>query len=405
MFVGNQGVYLDFLRYIKLQDSQKFPCNTFLIKPFNTMKKIILSLIAILLFSTSIFAQNIQLKRPQEPLEPYPYYSEDITFKNKQAEIHLAGTLTLPSKEGVFPAVILISGSGPQNRNEELAGHKPFLVLSDYLTKKGFAVLRYDDRGTALSQGDFKNATSVDLATDVESAVAYLKTRKEIDPKKIGLIGHSEGGLLAPLVAVKSKDIACIVMLGGPGIPGDKILLIQQRLIAEASGTSEEEIKWTESINRRIFDIVKKSSDTETLKKGLRSSLEKKLSESPNLKSPNRISDDAFINVQIDTYATPWMQYFIKYNPASTLEKVKIPVLALNGETDLQITSKENLKAIKKALRKAKNKNVRIKKLPGLNHLFQESDTGAPQEYQRIEQTYSPIVLKEVSDWLHLQIQ
>lgn len=405
MFVGNQGVYLDFLRYIKLQDSQKFPCNTFLIKPFNTMKKIILSLIAILLFSTSIFAQNIQLKRPQEPLEPYPYYSEDITFKNKQAEIHLAGTLTLPSKEGVFPAVILISGSGPQNRNEELAGHKPFLVLSDYLTKKGFAVLRYDDRGTALSQGDFKNATSVDLATDVESAVAYLKTRKEIDPKKIGLIGHSEGGLLAPLVAVKSKDIACIVMLGGPGIPGDKILLIQQRLIAEASGTSEEEIKWTESINRRIFDIVKKSSDTETLKKDLRSSLEKKLSESPNLKSPNRISDDAFINVQIDTYATPWMQYFIKYNPASTLEKVKIPVLALNGETDLQITSKENLKAIKKALRKARNKNVRIKELPGLNHLFQESDTGAPQEYQRIEQTYSPIVLKEVSDWLHLQIQ
>ncbi|MDN3692365.1 alpha/beta fold hydrolase [Chryseobacterium tructae] len=369
------------------------------------MKKIILSLIAILLFSTSIFAQNIQLKRPQEPLEPYPYYSEDITFKNKQAEIHLAGTLTLPSKEGVFPAVILISGSGPQNRNEELAGHKPFLVLSDYLTKKGFAVLRYDDRGTALSQGDFKNATSVDLATDVESAVAYLKTRKEIDPKKIGLIGHSEGGLLAPLVAVKSKDIACIVMLGGPGIPGDKILLIQQRLIAEASGTSEEEIKWTESINRRIFDIVKKSSDTETLKKDLRSSLEKKLSESPNLKSPNRISDDAFINVQIDTYATPWMQYFIKYNPASTLEKVKIPVLALNGETDLQITSKENLKAIKKALRKARNKNVRIKELPGLNHLFQESDTGAPQEYQRIEQTYSPIVLKEVSDWLHLQIQ
>ncbi|REC62506.1 alpha/beta hydrolase [Chryseobacterium pennae] len=369
------------------------------------MKKIILSLIAILLVSTSAFAQDIQLNRPQEPLKPYSYYSEDITFKNKQANIYLAGTLTLPSREGVFPAVILISGSGPQNRNEELAGHKPFLVLSDYLTKNGFAVLRYDDRGTALSQGDFKRATSVDLATDVESAVAYLKTRKEINPAKIGLIGHSEGGLLAPQVAVKSRDVAFIVMLGGPGIPGDEILLIQQRLIAEASGTNEEEIKGAEMINRKIFNLVKKSSDIGQLKKDLRSSLKKILTENPDLKRAGDTTDDEFINLQIDTYATPWMQYFIKYNPVSTLKKVKIPVLALNGEKDLQITPKENLKAIKKALGKAKNKHVTIKELPGLNHLFQESDTGAPQEYQRIEQTYSPTVLKEVSDWLHLQIK
>ncbi|PUB33494.1 hypothetical protein C8J95_10386 [Elizabethkingia sp. YR214] len=369
------------------------------------MKKILPVWIVILMSSSFIFAQNIKPNRPQEPQEPYPYYSEDITFENKQAGINLAGTLTLPKKEGIFPAVILISGSGPQDRNEELAGHKPFLVLSDYLTRNGIAVLRYDDRGTALSGGDFKSATSVDLATDVESALAYLKTRKEIDQKKIGLIGHSEGGLIAPLVAVKSKGVAFIVMLGGPRIPGDKILLIQQRLIAKASGKSEKEIRGTERINREIFDVVKGSSDIEQLKIDLRSDLKKFLSANPNLRMNEGMTDDEFINSQVDAYTTPWMQYFIKYNPKPILEKVKIPVLALNGEKDLQITPKENLKAIKKALRKAKNKNITIKEIQDLNHLFQESDTGALQEYQRIEQTYSPIALAEVLDWLNLQIK
>ena len=184
-----------------------------------------------------------KLARPQEPKKPYSYYSEDITFENKKAGISLSGTLTLPNKEGVFPVVILISGSGPQNRDEELLGHKPFLVLSDYLTKNGIAVLRYDDRGTALSKGDFKNATSADFAIDVESAIAYLKTRKEINKKKIGLIGHSEGGLIAPMVANKSKDISFIVLLAGPGLKGDEILLLQQKLIGKASGVKDEDLQ------------------------------------------------------------------------------------------------------------------------------------------------------------------
>lgn len=369
------------------------------------MKKVIQVLVAILISSSSILAQDIKPHRPQEPQKPYPYYSEDVRFKNQQAEIHLAGTLTLPKKEGVFPAVILITGSGPQNRSEELAGHKPFLVLSDYLTKNGIAVLRYDDRGTAMSEGNFNSATSADLAGDVESAVAYLKTRKEIDPKKIGLIGHSEGGLIAPLVAVQSKDIAFIVMLGGPGIPGDKILQIQQRLIAEVSGVSKAEIKGTERINKKIFDIVKKSSDIEQLKIDLKSNLQKFLNENPDFKKPGNMTADEFIHLQIETYATPWMQYFIRYNPVNTLKKVRIPVLALNGEKDLQITPKENLNAIKKALRKAGNRNMTIMELPDLNHLFQESDTGAPQEYQKIEQTYAPTVLKEVLHWLKIQVK
>ncbi|UUC44122.1 alpha/beta hydrolase family protein [Flavobacterium cerinum] len=369
------------------------------------MKKVIPLLITIVISSFSIFAQDIKPNRPQEPQQPYPYYSEDIIFENRQAGITLAGTLTLPKKEGVFPAVVLITGSGPQDRNEALAGHKPFLVLSDYLTKNGIAVLRYDDRGTALSEGDFNSATSVDLASDVANAVAYLKNRKEIDRTKIGLIGHSEGGLIAPLVATESKDIAFIVMLGGPGIPGDKILLIQQRLIARASGISEQEIRQTERINKRIFSIVKKSSDVEQLKTELRSDLKKFLSKNARSKKTNGKSDEEYINLQVKTYATPWMQYFIKYNPEPTLKKVKIPVLALNGERDLQITPKENLRAIKKALCKAGNKKLTIRELPTLNHLFQESDTGAPHEYETIEQTYSPTVLKEVLKWLKLQIE
>ncbi|CAI8773734.1 alpha/beta hydrolase family protein [Chryseobacterium sp. IT-36CA2] len=369
------------------------------------MKKIIQLLMVVLVSTSSIFAQSIKTNRPQEPKGPYPYYSEDIHFKNKQAGIHLAGTLTLPKKEGIFPAVILITGSGPQNRNEELAGHKPFLVLSDYLTKNGIAVLRYDDRGTALSEGNFKSATSVDLASDVESAIAYLKTRKEINPKKIGLIGHSEGGLIAPLVATQSKDVAFIVMLGGPGIPGDKILQIQQRLIAEASGVSNKEIKGTEKVNKKIFDLVKKSSNIEQLRIDLRSNLLKFLHENPDFKKPDNMTEDEFIHSQVETYATPWMQYFIRYNPVNTLKKVKIPVLALNGEKDLQITPKENLNAIKKALRKARNKNITIMELPDLNHLFQEADTGAPQEYQKIKQTYSPTALKEILHWLKIQVK
>ena len=293
-----------------------------------------------------------KLLRPQEPTKPYPYYSEDITFENKKAGINLAGTLTLPKKEGVFPVVILISGSGPQNRDEELLGHKPFLVLSDYLTKNGVAVLRFDDRGTALSKGDFKTATSADFATDVEAGIDYLKTRKEINKKEIGLIGHSEGGLIAPMVASKSKDVSFIVLLAGTGIKGDKLLLLQQKLIGKALGISDDDLQKNEVINRKAFDIVNKSNNLEQLRTDLTKYIKQQLKDNPNAEKPAGMSDDDFINLQVKQVANPWMQYFIKYNPASALEKVKCPVLAINGEKDLQVPPKENLEAIKKALAK-----------------------------------------------------
>ena len=344
-----------------------------------------------------------KLVRPQEPIKPFPYYSEDITFENKKVGINLAGTLTLPNKEGVFPVVILISGSGPQNRDEELLGHKPFLVLSDFLTKNGIAVLRYDDRGIAMSKGDFKTATSADFATDVESAIAYLKTRKEINKNKIGLIGHSEGGLIAPMVASKSKEVAFIILLAGTGIQGDSLLLLQKKLIEEASGINKEDIQKGQSSNRKVFDIVNKSISLEQLNSDLTIYFKQILKDNPNTQKPAEMSDDDFVKLQVKQIASPWMQYFIKYNPAAALEKVKCPVLAINGEKDLQVPPKENLEAIKKALTKGGNKRVATKELPNLNHLFQECNTGSPDEYATIEQTFSPIALTEILKWLQTQ--
>ena len=343
------------------------------------------------------------LKRPQEPSKPYPYYSEEVTFRNPKANISLAGALTLPEKEGNFPVVILITGSGPQNRDEELLGHKPFLIISDHLTKNGIGVLRFDDRGVGQSTGDFKTATSADFATDVESAIAYLKTRKEINNSKIGLVGHSEGGLIAPLVASQSKDVSFIVLLAGTGIRGDKLLLLQQELIAKASGVSETEIEKSIEANARLFEMVVKSDDNQKLKANLTNEMNEIFRNDTTAEIPNGMTQDEFISMQIDQITSPWMQYFMKFDPATALEKVKCPVLAVNGEKDLQVPPKENLTAIKKALEKGGNKNVTTIEFPNLNHLFQECETGSPAEYFTIEQTFSPTALEPITSWIKTQ--
>lgn len=342
-----------------------------------------------------------EIVRPQDPKKPFPYYEEEVIFRNNTAGIKLAGTLTLPQKEGVFPAVVLITGSGPQNRNEELMGHKPFLIIADFLTRNGIAVLRFDDRGTASSEGDFKTATTNDFATDVNAAVDYLLTRKEINKKNIGLIGHSEGGIIAPIVAGNSKDVSLIVLLAGTGIPGDQLLLMQQELIGKASGINEIDRQKAKRINSTIFGMVKKSDSNEQLTAELTNYLKQELKDSPE--KPNNISDDDFVKAQIAQIVNPWMLNFIKYNPAVALEKVKCPVLALNGEKDLQVPPKENLSAIKEALAKGGNKKLTAIELPGLNHLFQECKTGAPSEYGTIEQTFSPVALNEILKWIKNQ--
>lgn len=342
--------------------------------------------------------------RPQEPKKPFPYRSEEVIFENKQAEILLAGTLTMPEQEGTYPAVVLISGSGPQNRDEELMGHKPFLVLSDYLTRNGIAVLRFDDRGTAASTGDFGSATSVDFATDVASAVQYLQARPEIDKSKIGLVGHSEGGIIAPMVAANSEDIDFIVLLAGTGIRGDKLLLAQQALIGEASGMSPNQLGENEMISKKAFEIMVKDQSDEELKNEVSAYMTQVFRNIPAENIPGGMSEQEFVTAQVDQLTSPWMQYFVKYDPAPALEKVSCPVLAINGEKDLQVPPKENLEAIKAGLEKGGNTKVTTMELPGLNHLFQEAETGLITEYAEIEQTFSPKAMEVVLKWIKEQV-
>lgn len=340
------------------------------------------------------------VKRSQEPKTPYPYYTEDVSFNNKNANLTLAGTLSLPKKEGVFPAVVLITGSGAQNRDEELMGHKPFLIIADYLTRNGIAVLRYDDRGIGKSTGDFLKATTADLATDVEAAVAYLKTRHEIKKEKIGLIGHSEGGLIAPIVAARSKDVAFIVLLAGTGIRGDSLLLLQSALIAKAEGRRASEIDSLTQLNAQIFKEISSTTNDADLSQRLTTLLNAQID---STQVPAGITKAQFIATHVSDLVMPWMQYFITLDPTAALKKVKCPVLALNGSKDLQVPPAENLPAIKAALTSGGNKNVTIKELPNLNHLFQESTTGSPGEYATIEQTFSPVALDVILKWIQTQ--
>ena len=344
-----------------------------------------------------------ELIRPQEPKKPYPYYTEEVSFTNSIDSITLSGTLSLPSATGKFPVVVMISGSGPQNRDEELLGHKPFLVIADHLTKKGIGVLRFDDRGTAKSTGDFKSATSTDFANDVLSALTYLKTRNDIDYKNIGLVGHSEGGLIAPMVASESKDIDFIVLLAGPGISGYDILLLQNELISKANGTDESKLQTELALLKGGLDIIIKGNNLDEIKSVLRDYLQKELNKNAEL-LPEGIKMKQFIEGTVNQLATSWFQFFLKYDPASSLVKVKCPVLALNGEKDLQVPSKVNLNAIEKYLKEGENNNFVIKELPNLNHLFQECSTGSPNEYGKIEQTFAPKALLEISNWILKQV-
>jgi pimeloyl-ACP methyl ester carboxylesterase len=343
--------------------------------------------------------------RPQEPVKPYPYYTEDVTFQNKKANISLAGTLSMPQQQGNFPAVILISGSGPQNRDEEILGHKPFLVLADFLTKNGIAVLRFDDRGTAQSKGNFNTATSVDFATDVEAAVNYLLTRKEINKTKIGLMGHSEGGIIAPMVAVQNKNVKFIILLAGSGVSGDQLLLLQQEMVGRAMGASEIDLQKEKTINTGAYNLIIKSTDNQKLKTELTAYYTKAFQDNPLPDSSKSMSIADMVNFQVKSLTKPWEEYFIKYNPAPTLQKVKCPVLAMGGDKDLQVPATVNLDAINKALIQGGNKNVTIKQLPKLNHLFQECTTGSPSEYAQIEQTFSPTALSAILNWLQLQVK
>lgn len=339
------------------------------------------------------------VNRPQEPKPPFPYTSEDVTFTNVKFNIKLAGTLTTPAGTGPFKAVIMITGSGPQNRNEELMGHKPFLVIADYLSRNGIAVLRYDDRGVGKSQGNYSEATSSDLATDAEAAFDFLKNNPKINPKEIGFIGHSEGGLIAPIVASSKHDVGFIISLAGPGVTGQQIIIRQSQDIGRMSGMEENAIKKSTETNKRLYAVLRKEKDNNKAEKKImalyKEILEKeKTSKDDTEKALNQLKLTFGANIYT------WFRYFIMTDPATYWKKITCPVLAMNGEKDLQVAANENLPAIEKALGSGRNKAVKTVRMPGLNHLFQHCNIGLPSEYGSIEETFSPEVLKIISDWI-----
>jgi hypothetical protein len=309
----------------------------------------------------------------------------------------------MPEKGGPFTAVILITGSGPQNRDEELMGHKPFLVLADWLTRKGFAVLRCDDRGVGKSTGTFATATTLDFADDVSAAIDFLKTQKEIDTTKIGLAGHSEGGLVAPIVASERKDVAFIILLAGPGLTGERILLMQSAIINKKAGLTEKELTSDNLLRTKIYNTIKKNSDNEKAMVKVKALFQSAKKKNPDEKGLSQL-DDNQVGIFIKQCTTPWFRKFLILDPVNYLSKVHCPLLALNGSLDVQVPAKENLEAIEKALIFGGNSHYTVEEIEGANHLFQHAKTGNVDEYGKIEETMSPEVLEKISSWIEKEV-
>lgn len=329
--------------------------------------------------------------RPQEPKPPFAYTTEEVSFSSGNHTI--CGTLTRPKGDKKLPCVVLLHGSGPHDRDESIFGHKPFLLLTDYLTNRGFAVLRYDKRGCHKSTGDYKSSTSKDFADDGIAAVKYLRTRQDIDASLIGLIGHSEGGVLAPMVANALPDnVKYIVLLAGNALSGEEILLGQ---VGALSGNQTDKTTKQIELARRSYEIVKAEPDNE---KAIQKIMEMRESlKADDAKDPHGA---AKLKAGLEALTSPWYRYFISYDPSIELSKTHCAVLALVGDRDIQVRADENLAVIERCLKAAGNQHFKTQKLPELNHLLQTCTTGMPDEYSKIEETISPQVLQIVGDWL-----
>ncbi len=346
------------------------------------------------------------LVRPQTPKPPFPYAAEDVKFENAPAKVTLAGTLTMPKGTGPFPAVVLVTGSGPQDRDETLFGHKPFLVLADHLTRQGIAVLRYDDRGVGKSTGKFKGATTQDFATDAAAAVAYLHGRKEIDPKRVGVAGHSEGGVVAPIVAADHPErVAFIVLLSGTGLPGHVVLNRQRADVMAASGASAETVGLYKQLYATLNPILIGPGTPQERQEKVVAAAKAEVAKFTAAQRKELGFDKPEVFDEFGKLPTdPWMDAFLRYDPATALKRVKCPVLALNGTLDLQVSAAENLPAIEAALKAGHNPPSKFVALKGLNHLFQPAKTGGLDEYGSIETTFDEAAMKVVSDWV-LQVR
>ncbi len=332
-----------------------------------------------------------ELNRPQTPKPPFPYRAIDVEYAN--GAIQLAGTLTVPQGAGPFPAALLITGSGPQDRDESLMGHKPFWIIADHLSRHGVAVLRVDDRGVGKSSGKSSDETIQEMASDVLSGIAFLKTRGEVDPRRIGVIGHSEGGIVGPMAASESPDIAFVVMLAGPGVTGEQVLYLQADLVARSMGAGDAAIAANRKIQELIFRVLRddrNNNDREAVIAHLRQAWKvQQGSDAPPA-----------IEAQFQSITSPELRSFLFHDPADALKKVKVPVLAMNGSRDVQVPPRQNLPAIVATLTAAGNPDVTAVELPGLNHLFQHCKKCSPTEYGEIEETFAPEALDVMTDWI-----
>jgi len=349
----------------------------------------------------------VPTKRPQTPEAPFPYTEKNITFPSIAKGITLAGTLTVPKGPGPFPTAIFVSGSGGQDRDETLLGHKPFHVLADQLARLGIASLRYDDRGVGLSNGDQALGTSKDFANDAEGAVRFLKTAANVKRNKIGFVGHSEGGLIAPMVAARNPDVAFVVMLAGPGVPGKDVILKQSEAIMKTMKATPAEIKKSRESQLKIIAAVEavvrknpSNPDPNKLVAALKKETDSLIASLPPEQKAEAQKNRAMVDAQVQQYATPWFRYFLTYDPRTALRKVKVPVLVMNGDKDVQVIASQNVPEVEKALRAGGNQRVTVRLMPGLNHLFQHAGTGSPQEYGTIDETFAPEAIKEITAFI-----
>lgn len=354
--------------------------------------------------------QVSERKRPQTPQPPFPYRSEDVVYNNSDNSLRYGATITIPEGKGPFPAAMLITGSGAQDRDETLFGHKPFAVIADHLTKNGYIVLRVDDRGTGKSTGDFSKSTTEDFAKDVSNSVDYLLTRPEVDKKKIGLIGHSEGGMIAPMVATSRKDIDFIVLLAAPGVRITELMAEQNAAILRSSGLSIEAVSEAKKLFKLLVSTIQGTPDSATALQQVSMAMENWKAKQADsilialeLSKPEKRKE--YISVMTNQLQGPWFRYFMNFDPKPYLEQLNCKVLALNGSRDIQVISSQNLPGIEAALKRSKAKAVTIKELPGLNHLFQSCNACTIDEYGLLEETFSPAALLDMSNWLNKNVK
>lgn len=328
--------------------------------------------------------------RPQDPQPPFPYEEQEVVFENIPAGIQLAGTLTIPEGTGPFPVLVTISGSGSQDRNSTFFEHKPFWVIADYLARLGMALLRYDDRGVGGSTNSATEATTADLAGDVQAAVSFLMDHPDIDPNRIGLIGHSEGGIIAPMVATEIENIALIVLLAGPGLPGSQILLDQNEDILRAHGASEPDIETRLTYLSRVFEILQDYPDDTEAQEKIREAF-------IQIYGPTSFQE---LNNEAEAWTSAWIRFFVLYDPGPTLSHVTSPILALFCERDIQVDVNQNLPVMESILAQAGHSDYLVQELPELNHLFQTAQTGVIEEYAQIEETFSPAALDLIGSWI-----